>query len=192
MFNIILSICTSFYWFKHCNVSRSHHSWKPFADFWLTNQSTISLPRMTKMPLLMSFQSHAKKFACTSFHIGGFLFVRYDQKASWDFLAADFWFCLLNSFPLHPLFYIALSSPWLGKRNLVYMLLSDSELVHLYTPTSMLAHLALLYPASQKVAGYYVIPSELWVSVRPSVVRPSVHLSVHPSICQRFVSVLKL
>ena len=31
----------------------------------------------------------------------------------------------------------------------------------------------LLYPATQKVAGYYVIPSELWVSVRPSSVRPS-------------------
>ena len=26
-----------------------------------------------------------------------------------------------------------------------------------------------LYPATQKVAGYYVIPSELWVSIRPSV-----------------------
>ena len=31
---------------------------------------------------------------------------------------------------------------------------------------------ALLYPATQKVAGYYVIPSELWVSVRPSVRLP--------------------
>ena len=28
---------------------------------------------------------------------------------------------------------------------------------------------SFLYPATQKVAGYYVIPSELWVSVRPSV-----------------------
>ena len=34
-----------------------------------------------------------------------------------------------------------------------------------------------LYSATQKVAEYYVIPSELWVSVRPSV-------------RQRFVSVL--
>ena len=34
-----------------------------------------------------------------------------------------------------------------------------------------------LYPATQKVAGYYVIPSELWVSVR----RPSIRPSVRPS-----------
>ena len=36
-------------------------------------------------------------------------------------------------------------------------------------------------PRHQKVAGYYVIPSEFWVSVRPSVclsVRPSVRPSV--------------
>ena len=52
------------------------------------------------------------------------------------FLDVCIWFYwLLNSFPLHLLFYIALSSPWLGKRGLVYMLLSISELVHLYAPT---------------------------------------------------------
>ena len=38
-------------------------------------------------------------------------------------------------------------------------------------------------PRHQKVAGYYVIPSEI-LSVRPSV-RPSVHPSVRPSVCQR-------
>ena len=34
-----------------------------------------------------------------------------------------------------------------------------------------------LYPATQKVAGYYFIPSELWLSFRSSVVHPSVCLS---------------
>ena len=43
--------------------------------------------------------------------------------------------------------------------------------------------LHFLYPATQKVAGYYVIPSELWVSVRPSVRPSSVRLSVRPSVC---------
>ena len=36
----------------------------------------------------------------------------------------------------------------------------------------------LLYPATQKVAGYYVLPSELWVSVH----RPS----ICPSVCASF------
>ena len=81
---------------------------------------------------------YARKFACTSFHIGGFLVVWYGHKASWDFLAAYFWFCwLLMSFPLHHLFYIALSSPWFGKRVLVNCCLS----VSLYT--CMLPHLCL-------------------------------------------------
>ena len=98
--------------------TEAHHSWKPFADFWLTSQSNTSLPWMTMMPLQISFQSHARKFACTSFHIGGFLFVRYGRKASCDFVAAYYWFCwLLISFPLHHLFCIALSSPWLEKRG---------------------------------------------------------------------------
>ena len=120
------------------------HTKKPFADFYLTSQSTTSLPWMTMMPLQMSFQSHARKFSCTSFHIGGFLFVRYGHKASCDVLAAYFWFCwLLILFLLHHLFCLALSSLWLGKRGLVYMLLSISELVHLYAPTFVFAHLAL-------------------------------------------------
>ena len=90
MFNIILSIFTSIYWLKHCNVSRSKsfmEAWKPFA---LTSQSTTSLSWMTMLPLQMSCQYHARKFACTSFHIGGFLFVRYGHKTSWDFLAVYF------------------------------------------------------------------------------------------------------
>ena len=37
--------------------------------------------------------------------------------------------------------------------------------------------LSFLYPATQKVEGYYVIPSELWVSVHPSSVHPSVSTS---------------
>ena len=116
MFNKILSICTSIYWFKHCNVSRSTLFMKAFCRF-LTHRSVNYC------------HSSARNFACTSFHIGGFLFVRYGHKASWVFLAAYFWFCwLLISFPLHHLFCIALSSPWLGKRGLDYMLLSISEL----------------------------------------------------------------
>ena len=88
------------------------------------------------LPLKISFQSHARKFACTAFHIGGFLFVQYGHKASWFFLAAYFLFCwLLISFPLLHLFCIALSSPWLGKRGLIYMSLSISEPVYLYAPT---------------------------------------------------------
>ena len=48
------------------------------------------------------------------------------------------------------------------------------------------ANMPFLYHATQKVAGYYVIPSELWVSVRPSV-RTSVHLSVSASfLCSNF------
>ena len=39
---------------------------------------------------------------------------------------------------------------------------------------------AIFMPRHQKVAGYYVIPSEI-LSVRPSV-RPSVCLSVRPSV----------
>ena len=42
--------------------------------------------------------------------------------------------------------------------------------------------LNFLYPATQKVAGHYVLPSELWVSVRPS----SVCLSVRPSVSASF------
>ena len=45
-------------------------------------------------------------------------------------------------------------------------------------------HGPIFMPRHQKVAGYYVIPSEI-LSVRPSVclsVRPSVHPSVHPSV----------
>ena len=46
--------------------------------------------------------------------------------------------------------------------------------------------MCFLYPATQKVAGYYVIPSELWVSVRPSVCL-SVRLSVSASFpCSNF------
>ena len=140
MFNIILSICTPIYWFKHCNVSRSTSFMKAFCRL-LTSQSTTSLPWVTMVPLQMPFQSHTRKFACTSFHIGGFLFVRYGHKASWNFLIAYFWFCwLLISFPLHHLFCIALSSPWLAKRVLVYMLLSIGELVNCHF---VFAHLAL-------------------------------------------------
>ena len=40
--------------------------------------------------------------------------------------------------------------------------------------------LRIFMPRHQKVAGYYVIPSEI-LSVRPSV-RPSVHPSVRPSV----------
>ena len=42
---------------------------------------------------------------------------------------------------------------------------------------------AIFMPRHQKVAGYYVIPSEI-LSVRPSV-RLSVCLSVRPSVRQR-------
>ena len=52
-----------------------------------------------------------------------------------------------------------------------------------WSESSLGAH-SFLYPAIQKMAGYYVIPSELWVCVRPSV-HPSIHPSVvHPSVCQ--------
>ena len=50
--------------------------------------------------------------------------------------SVDYWFYVLC-------ICIALSSPWLGKRGPVYMLLSISELVHLYAPTFMFAHSAL-------------------------------------------------
>ena len=147
MFNIILSICTSVYWFKHCNVSRNTSFMKAFCRLrklsiyvfsyfpfvfegriwdlivsvliiaylftFLTHQSVNYFFAMNDYDAI---QSHARKF-----HIGGFLFVRYDHKASWDFLAAYSWLCwLLISFPLHHLICIALSSPWLGKRGLVY------------------------------------------------------------------------
>ena len=45
----------------------------------------------------------------------------------------------------------------------------------------------IFMPRHQKVAGYYVIPSEI-LSVRPSVclsVRPSIRPSVRPSVRQR-------
>ena len=43
-------------------------------------------------------------------------------------------------------------------------------------------HAILLYPTTQKVAGYYVIPFELWVSIRLFV--------VHLSVRQHFITVL--
>ena len=141
MFNILLLLCTSFCWFKHCNVSKSTSLMKVFCRL-LTHQSVSYFFARNDYDAI----TNVIPVACTSFHIqfGGFLFVRYGHKASWDFLAAYFWFCwLLISFPLHHLFCIALSSPWLGKRGLVYMLLSISELVHLFAPTFVLAYLAL-------------------------------------------------
>ena len=57
MFNKILSICTSIYWFKHCNVSRSTSFMKAFCRL-ITHQSvSYSLFWMTMMPLQMPFQS---------------------------------------------------------------------------------------------------------------------------------------
>ena len=54
----------------------------------------------------------------------------------------------------------------------------------LYPPLGIFSYnrsrLNLFMPRHQKVAGYYVIPSEI-LSVRPSV-RPSVCLSVRPSV----------
>ena len=100
MFNIILYICTSIYWFKHCNVSRSTSFMRAFCRF-LTHQSVNYFFALNDY--------HARKLACMSFHIGGFLFVWYGHKASWEFLAVYFWFCwLLISFPLYHLFCIAL------------------------------------------------------------------------------------
>ena len=120
MFNKMLSIYTSIYWFKHCNVSRSTSFMKAIL---LTSQSTTALTWMTIMPLQMSFQSHARKFHVRHSILAVFFFVRHGHKASWEFLAAYFWFCwLLVSFPLHHLFSIALSSHGLGKSGLVYML----------------------------------------------------------------------
>ena len=137
-------IYTYIYWFKHCSVSRSTSFMKAFCRLFIHQSVNYCFAVKDYNAIAMSFQSHARKFACTSFHIGGFLFVRYGHKASWYFLAAYFWFCwLLISFPLHHLFSIALSSHGLGKRGLVYMLLSISELVHLYAPTFVFAHLAL-------------------------------------------------
>ena len=77
--------------------AEAHHSRKPFAHFQLTSQSTISLPWMTMMPLQMSFQSHNRKFACTSFHIGGFIFVRYGHK-TWYFICCIFLVLLIIDF----------------------------------------------------------------------------------------------
>ena len=128
---------------QNFNLSRSTSFMKVFCRL-LTHQSFNYFFGLNDYDAItkLSFQSHAIKVACTSFHIGGFLFVRYGHKA-WDFLAAYFWFCwLLISFPLHHLFCIALSSPWLVKRRLVYMLLSISEHVHVYAPTFVFAYLA--------------------------------------------------
>ena len=118
MFNVILSICTSIYWFKHCNVSRGTSFLKAFCRL-LTHLSVNYFFALNDydITIQMSFQFHDRKFAYTSFPIGGFLFVRYGHMA-WDFLAIYFRFCwLLISFPLHHFFCIALSSPWLGKRG---------------------------------------------------------------------------
>ena len=48
------------------------------------------------------------------------------------------------------------------------------------------AHMPFLYPATQKVVGYYVIPSELCVSVCPSVHLVSVRLWDRLSISSSF------
>ena len=58
--------------------------------------------------------------------------------------------------------------------------------MYLTSITEIMTYRPFLYPATQNVAGYYVIPSELWVSVRPSVRRPSVRPPVCPSVNASF------
>ena len=99
-FVMLWLICISIYWFKHCNVSRSISFMKAFCRL-LSHQTINYFFALNDfmVPLQISFQSHAKKFACMSFLNYSFLLVRYGYKASWDFLAASFWFCwLLFSF----------------------------------------------------------------------------------------------
>ena len=94
MFNIILSICTAIYWFNHCNVSKSTEFMKAFCRL-LTNQSVSYFFALNDYAT-NGIPVSSCKLACTSFHISGFLFVRYGHKASWHISGSvDYWFHFL-------------------------------------------------------------------------------------------------
>ena len=73
MFNIFFSICISIYWFKHCNVSRSTSFMKAFCRL-VPHQPVNYFFALNDYDAITNvIPVSARKFACMSFHIGGFL-----------------------------------------------------------------------------------------------------------------------
>ena len=144
MFNIILSICKSLYWVKHWNVRRSTSFHENLLQ---TFNSPVNQLLLCPEWLWCFYKNHSSVMlenSHVSHAILAVFFLCGIVIRVLGFSCCIFLVLLIIDFISSASFVpLALSSPWSGKRGLIYMLLSISERVHLYAPTFVFAHLAL-------------------------------------------------